>query len=131
MIKSKEDSCVVSLNSRFILVLLLWLLSKGGVRRQRVNPFIDHLVILSSYWVGKVKCLIGLVASQQARLKGSMKMVTSRVPVYTLLALTARHGHFPLCCSLVVVHGLKDVIRCSKAHTREDNKKEKKKNENI
>lgn len=52
-----------------------------------MNPFIDHLVILSSYLVVKVKCVIGLVASQQARLKGSIKMVTSRVRVSTFRVL--------------------------------------------
>lgn len=52
-----------------------------------MNPFIDHLVILSSYLVVKVKCVIGLVASQQARLKGSIKMVTSRVRVSTSCVL--------------------------------------------
>lgn len=49
--------------------------------RQSVNPFIDHLVILSSYLLVKVKCVIGLVASQHARLKGSIKIPTSRVRV--------------------------------------------------
>ncbi len=83
MIKSKGDSCVVSLSSRFILVLLLWLRCSGKNGRQSVNPFIDHLVILSSYLVVKVKCVIGLVASQQARLKGSIKKVASRVRVST------------------------------------------------
>lgn len=67
MIKSKGDSCVVSLSSRFILVLLLWLQcskeKKDG--KQSVKPFIDHLVILSSYVVVKVKFVIGLVVLQQ------------------------------------------------------------------
>lgn len=79
MIKSKGDSYVVSLNSRFILVLLLWLQSSRENRRQSANPIIEHLVILSSYLVVKVKYVIGLVASQQARLKGSIKMDTSMV----------------------------------------------------
>lgn len=82
MIKSKGDSCVVSLSSRFILVLLLWLQCSGKNVRQSVNPFIDHLVILSSYLVVTVKCVIGLVASR-ARLKGSIKLVTSKVRVFT------------------------------------------------
>lgn len=66
MIKSKGDSCVVSLSSRFILALLLWLQcsreKKDG--KQSVKPFIDHLVILS-YVVVKVKFVIGLVVLQQ------------------------------------------------------------------
>lgn len=73
MIKSKGDSYVVSLNSRFILVLLLWLQSSRENRRQSANPIIEHLVILSSYLVVKVKYVIGLMAPQQARLKGSIK----------------------------------------------------------
>lgn len=57
MIKSKGDSCVVSLSSRFILVLLLWLQCSGEKNaRQSVNPFIDHKVILSSYLVVKGEC---------------------------------------------------------------------------
>lgn len=43
--------------------------------RQTVNPFIDHEVILLSYLVVS----IGLVASQQAELKGSIKIAISRV----------------------------------------------------
>lgn len=95
MIKSKDDSCVVSLNSRFILVLLLWLQCSRRNGRQSVNPFIDHLVMLSSYLVVKVKCVIGSVASQQARLKDSIKTVTERVRVSTshvLLMLGIRYS---------------------------------------
>lgn len=79
MIKSEGDSYVVSLNRRFIPVLLLWLQCSRGNGRQSVNPITEHLVILSSYLVVKVKCVIGLVAPQQARLKGSIKTGTSRV----------------------------------------------------
>lgn len=76
MIKSKGDSCVVSLSSRFILVLLLWLQCSRGKKKtaESVNLFIDHLVILSSYLAVKVKCVIGLVAPQQARVKGSIRI---------------------------------------------------------
>lgn len=41
-----------------------------------VNSFIDHLVILSSYVVAQVKCIIRSEASQQARLKDSTKGMT-------------------------------------------------------
>lgn len=85
MIKSKGDSHVVSLNSRFILVLLLWLQSSRGNRRQSANPIIELLVILSSYLVVKVKYVIGLVAPQQARLKGSIKMDTSMLSTHSVL----------------------------------------------
>ena len=109
MIKSKGDSCVVSLSSRFILVLLLWLqCGRKKKGRQSVNPFIDHLVILSSYLVVKVKCVIGLVASQQARLKGSIKTVTSRV----------KSPHVP--CAY---KGWNMLFTAIKAYTGEDNKK--------
>lgn len=53
MIKSRGDSCVVLLSTRFILVLLLWLQSSKWKKKSKqcVNSFIDHMVILSSYLV--------------------------------------------------------------------------------
>lgn len=78
MIKSEGDSCVISLNRRFILALLPWLHGSWGERRQSLNPFIDHLVILSLYLVVKVKCVIGLAALQRATSKSSIKMVIPR-----------------------------------------------------
>lgn len=46
---------------------------QGGNVRQSVNPFIDHLVILSLYLVVKVKCVIGLLELQQATSESSIK----------------------------------------------------------
>lgn len=54
MIESKNDSCVVSLNSRFILVLLLWLRLFRGEKKKGGRQ-VNRLAILSSYLVAKVK----------------------------------------------------------------------------
>lgn len=73
MIKSRNNFYVVSLNSRFIPVLLLWLRLKkkgGGVGRgvgEGVGGWqVNHLVILSSFLVAKVKCALRSGASKQA-----------------------------------------------------------------
>lgn len=74
MIKSRNNFYVVSLNSRFIPVLLLWLQLKkkkrwGGGKRCRGGGGgwqVNHLVILSSFLVAKVKCALRSGASKQA-----------------------------------------------------------------
>lgn len=73
MIKSRNNFYVVSLNSRFIPVLLLWLRLKKkgrgvgrGVGRGGWGWQVNHLVILSSFLVAKVKCALRSGASKQA-----------------------------------------------------------------
>lgn len=80
--KWKGDICVISLSSRFIVVLLLRL-SFEKKKIESVNFSIDHVVILPLYCVVKEKCVIRLVASQVARLKCSIKTLTSRVRIST------------------------------------------------